>query len=82
MAGDASSDTSLSSDATLLETAENDNEVIDMLDPKMAKNVRFADIITDDDSDMDGGVMNLTTQGVLLCLLTLTMIWLMETVLR
>jgi len=59
--------------------AENDKEVIDMLDPKMAKNVRFADINADDDSDMDGGAMEFDDTGVLLCLMTLTMIWLMET---
>ena len=43
--------------------AESNGEVMDMLDPKMAKNVRFAQDDYSDDSDSDSGVMEFDETG-------------------
>jgi len=43
--------------------AEADGEVMDMLDPKMAKNVHFAEEDYSDDSDSDAGVMEFDKMG-------------------
>lgn len=43
--------------------AEANGEVMDMLDPKMVKNVRFAEEDFSDDSDSDAGVMEFDEMG-------------------
>jgi ribosomal RNA-processing protein 12 len=43
--------------------AESNGEVMDMLDPKMTKNVRFAQDDYSDDSDSDSGVMEFDETG-------------------